>query len=113
MYREDFEKAFLINLRDEKNLAILFKELVALNIENKENVKDFKKKFTTILNNIMVESTPPETMTIQYYTSALHPSIGMFVKQVGKVTLAKTFEESKEFEKDILSLGSHPTTKET
>jgi hypothetical protein len=58
---------------------------VALKMEKKEKVKDFNQCFTTILNNFTTETAPLEPLTVEYYTSTLHPSIGMFVKCAGKL----------------------------
>jgi hypothetical protein len=33
----------------------------------------------------------------------------MFIKRVGKVSLAQNFEEAKVVEKELISLDSHPT----
>jgi hypothetical protein len=49
-------------------------------MEKKEKVKDFNKLFTIVLNNFYVETAPLECLAIEYYTSSLIPSIGMFVK---------------------------------
>ena len=37
----------------------------------------------------------------------------MFVKKYDRPILTLNFKEAKEFEKQMLSLGSHPTTEET
>jgi hypothetical protein len=57
-------------------------------MEKKEKVKDFNQHFTTILNKLSTKGDTLETMFIEHYTLEIHPSIGMFVKQVSKVTLA-------------------------
>jgi hypothetical protein len=49
-YWDDFEKAFLIKLGDDKTPATLFREMVALKMEKKEKVKDFNQCLTTIQN---------------------------------------------------------------
>jgi hypothetical protein len=58
--------------------------MVALKMEKKEKVKDFNQCFTTILNKFPVDSSPVEALMVEYYTSTLHPSIGMFVKRAGQ-----------------------------
>jgi hypothetical protein len=77
---EDFEKDFIGKFGEEKTLMALYKELGAIKMEKKEKVKDFNQCFTIVLNNFSVETAPLESLAIEYYTSTLIPSIGMFVK---------------------------------
>ena len=60
----------------------LFLELSRIKINYKENIKDFNKRFTTLLNKILYN--PIETMQIELYTSALLTPISMFVKRKEK-----------------------------
>jgi len=76
-------------------------------------VKYFNQHFTTTLNKFPTDSAPIEALTVEYYTSKLHRSIGMFFKWAGKVSLAQNFEEFKEVENEFLSLVIHPIAKET
>jgi len=68
-------------------------------LEKKEKVKDFNQCFTTVLNKFIVEIAPLEPLAFKYYTSALLPSIAMFVKRADKATLAHNFQEAKVVEK--------------
>ena len=47
---------------------------------------------------------PVESMTIEYYTKALHNNITIWVKRSKKSTLLEAFEVAVLIEKDILSL---------
>jgi hypothetical protein len=107
-----FERDFLNKFGEEKTLATLLRELISIKMEKKEKIKYFNQHFTTILNKFHVDVEPIEALTVEYYTSSLHPSIAMFVKRAGKTTLAENFEEAKNVEKEMLSLGSNPGTKD-
>jgi len=87
-----------VKFGEEKTPMDLYKELDAIKMEKKEKGKNFNKCFTTVLNEFFVEITPMESLRIEYYTSALIPSIGMFFKQVGKDS-TQNFEEAKVVEK--------------
>lgn len=80
-------------------------------MEKKVKLKYFNQCFTTILKKFLDGAISVEALTLEYYTSSLHPSIGMFVKRANRPTFAQNFEESKEVEKEMFSLGSHPTIK--
>jgi hypothetical protein len=77
---EDFEKAFIGNFGEPKTTAALYKELEAIKMEKREKGKDLNQRFITILTKFIVETTPLQSLSIEYYTSALVPSISMFVK---------------------------------
>jgi hypothetical protein len=77
---DDFEKDFIGKFGEEKTPMALYKELGAIKMEKKEKVKEFNQCFTIVLNKFSVEPAPLETLVIEYYTSTLIPSIGMFVK---------------------------------
>jgi hypothetical protein len=109
----NFEKSFNRKFGDENTPISLFKELVALNMGKKENIKDFNQCFTTILHKFTIETTPLEPLIVEYYTSTFLPSIGMLVKSANKTTLAQNFEEFKEVERELFSLGNHSASKET
>ena len=68
-------------------------ELDRIKMENKERITDFSQCFLTLLNKIPVASQPLENIIIKNYASALPKFLGMFVKQVGKITLVETFKE--------------------
>ncbi len=78
---------FLENFVDDKTSAMLLKELGSLKMEGKEKVKDFNQRFTSILNKFVVDRKPHDSITIDYYTSALLTSIAQFVKRAAKPTL--------------------------
>jgi hypothetical protein len=91
---EEFEKAFIREFGEEKSPATLYKELGAIKIEKKEKVKEFNQRFTTVLSNFYAETIPLESLRIEYYTSYLIPSIGMFFKRIVKESLAHNFDEA-------------------
>jgi hypothetical protein len=62
-------------------------------------VKYFHQCFTTILKKFPIDVSPIEALTIEFYTSSIHPSIGMFVKRFGNPDLAHNFVDAKEVEK--------------
>ena len=72
-------------------------------MENKERIKYFNQHFLTLLNIVPVASQHPEDNIIENYASALPKSLGMFVKQAGKITLVETFEEAIKVEKNSLT----------
>ena len=78
-------------------------ELARIKMENKERIKDFNQCFLTLLNKIPIASQPPEDIIIENYALALPKSLGMFVKQAGKITLVETFEEEIKVENNSLT----------
>jgi hypothetical protein len=78
---------------------MLFKYLVALKMEKKDKGKDFNQNFTTILNIFPTKDSLIEALSVEYYTSDLHPSIGLFSKRAHKMFLAQNFKQDKEVEK--------------
>ena len=72
-------------------------------MERKERIKDFNQRFLNLLNKIPVASQPLEDIIIENYASALSKYLGMFVKQVGKITLVETFEEAIKVENNSLT----------
>jgi len=70
-----FKRIFLENFSDDKTPAMLLKELGSLKTNLKEKVKDFKRKFNHILNNFTAETKPHDSITVEYYTSALSTNI--------------------------------------
>lgn len=71
---------FLKKFVDEKIPAMLLTELGSLKMEGKEKVKDFNQRFTHILNKFAADTKPHDSITVDYYTSALPTSIVQFVK---------------------------------
>ena len=66
---------FLEKFVDDKTIAMLLKELGSLNMEGKEKVKDFNKRFTHILNKFAAYTKPHDSIAVDYYTSTLPTSI--------------------------------------
>ena len=54
---------------------MLLKELGTLKMEGKEKVKDFNQRFTRILNKFLEDTKPHDSITVDYYTSALPTNI--------------------------------------
>lgn len=54
---------------------MLLKEMGSLKMEQKEKVKYFNKMFNHILNRFETNSKPPDSITIDYYMSALPTNI--------------------------------------
>jgi hypothetical protein len=81
---EVFEKGFIGKFGEQKTIVSLYKELGAIKMEKREKLKDFNQHFITILTKFSVEIAPLQSLAIEYYTSSLIPSIGMFVKRDGK-----------------------------
>jgi hypothetical protein len=63
--------------------------------------------FKTILNKFHVDVQPTKALVVEYYNSSLHASISMFVKRLGKLTLAENYKEAKNVENKMLSLGGN------
>lgn len=63
-------------------------------MEPKERVKDFNKRFVTLLNKIPTTSQPIDVVLVEFYTVALSVTPTMFVKRVGKETLRENFDEA-------------------
>jgi hypothetical protein len=88
-------KRFLLeNLGNEKPL-FLIQRIRGHKNGKREKVKDFNQCFITILTKFTAENAPLQSLAIEYYTSSLIPSIGMFVKWVGKDTLARILKKLK------------------
>lgn len=96
---------FLEKFVDDKTLAMLLKELGSLKMEGKEKVKYFSKRFTRILNKFVVDTKPHDSITINYYTSALPTTIAQFIKWVVKPTLLESCKEDIYVEKDLRAIG--------
>ena len=54
---------------------MLLKELGNLKMEGKEKVKDFNQRFLRIWNKFAVDTKPHDSITVDYYMSALPASI--------------------------------------
>ena len=71
----------------------------------REKVKYFNQWFLHILNKFSVDTKPHDSITVDYYTSALLTNIAQFVKRVTKPTLLENCEEEIIVEKDLLTIG--------
>lgn len=96
---------FLENFTDEKTLATFLKYLGSLKMEEKEKVKYFYHRFLRILKKFAVDMKPHDSITVDYYTSALPTSIAQFKKQVAKLTLLENCEKAITVEKDLNIIG--------
>jgi hypothetical protein len=93
-----FQKDFLDKFAEETTTGALMAELFTTTMSSKEKVKDFSKRFTTMLNKFQAEVKPTQELQIEVYANALTASISMFVKRVAKKTLDDNFEEAKTIE---------------
>ena len=57
---------------------MLVLELSRIRFYRKEKVNDFNQRFINLLNCILEK--PAESIQVEFYTTALPPSIAMFVK---------------------------------
>jgi len=62
---------FLEKFSDDKTPTMLLKELGSLKMEGKEKVRDFNQRFIHILNKLVVDTKPHDSITTGYYTFAL------------------------------------------
>lgn len=90
---------------DDKTSKILLLDISSIEINKKENTKDFNHIFITLLNRILDKLA--ETVQIEFYIVALLPRVAMFVKRKEKQTLAEKFQEVIKVEKDITSISIH------
>jgi hypothetical protein len=65
---------------ERKTIASLHNELGAIRMDKRERVKDFNQIFLNVLIKFPHDVTLAQSLAIEYYTTALTPSIGMFVK---------------------------------
>ena len=84
---------------------MLLKELSSLKMEQKEKVKYFNQRFNCILNKIIADTKPHDSITVDYYMSALSIIIVKFIQRVAKPTLLENFQEAIDVEKDLHAIG--------
>jgi hypothetical protein len=84
----DFQNFFLDKFGEETTTGALMTKLFALNMGSKERVKYFNQIFTTLLNKFKTDTKFVEELQVDVYVNALPTPISMFVKRVGKCTLA-------------------------
>ena len=65
----------------QQTISTLMKELLALRMDKREKFQDSNQIFVAHLSNLNATSRPTEETLVEYYTSALCPSIAMFVKR--------------------------------
>jgi len=100
-----FKRIFLEKIVDDKTPAMLLKEMDSLTMEPKEKVKEFNQRFNHILNNFTIDTKPHDSITVDYYTSALSTNIVDFIKQAMKPMLSENFQEAIDMEKDLCMIG--------
>jgi len=71
---------FLEKFSDKKTPTMLLKELGSLKMEGKEKVKGLNQRFLRILNKFVVHTKPHDSISVDYYTSALPTNIAQFFK---------------------------------
>jgi hypothetical protein len=77
---DSFERLFMRKFGERKTMTSLHNELGAIRMDKRERVKDFNQIFLNVLIKFPHEVAPTQSLAIEYYTTALTPSIGMFVK---------------------------------
>jgi len=100
-----FKKIFLEKFVDDKTSSMLLKELGNLKMEQKEKVKYFNHRFNRILNNLPAKTKPYDSITIDYYASALPTNIAQFVKRTMKQNLTKNYEYAIIVGKELSAIG--------
>lgn len=90
---------------DNKTPATLLKELGSLKMEGKEKVKDFNGRFMHILNKFAVDTKPHDSITVNYYMSALPTTIAQFIMRAVKPTRLESCEEDILVDKELHAIG--------
>jgi hypothetical protein len=73
-------------------------ELFSLVMVPKERVKDFNQRFTYIINKFKEVLDLSQEIQMEVYANSMLASISVYIKHVGKKTLALNFEEVKKIE---------------
>jgi hypothetical protein len=81
-------------------------------MDKTEKVMDFNQRFLTVLTKFVDNTTLSQSLAIEYYTSTLFPSIGMFIKRVNRNTLALNLDEVEIIERELSSYDHHSHSKE-
>lgn len=68
-------------------------------------MKYFNQRFNQILNRFLEDTKPHNSITIDYYTSALPTRIVQLVNEIAKPTLIKNYEEDITVEKELHAIG--------
>jgi len=94
---------------EEKTLDTLMVELSQIKMNDKEHIKDFNQRFTTLINKFHVGTLPSKVIRIGFYMRALPLMTTLFVKRSKKETLDEAFEESLSMDQDMMSLKGNLT----
>ena len=89
---------------------MLFLELSRIRFDKKDKVNDLNQMFINLLNRM--PEKPVESIKVEFYTIALPPPIGMFVKAREKRTLVENCIEVIKVEKELASISSHQGNEE-
>jgi hypothetical protein len=88
----DSFKILIMRKEKRKTFASLQNELGAIKMEKRERVKDCNQRFLNFFIKFPHEVDPTKSLSIDYHTVVITPSIGMFVKRSNKNTLALNFD---------------------
>ena len=75
---QQFETTFLSQFGDDRTSTVLVLEISRMRFDKKDKVKDFNQIFINLLN--CIPEKPAESIQVEFYTTALPPTIAMFVK---------------------------------
>ena len=64
-------------------------------MHSKEKVKDFNKRFLTILNKIPTALCPTNEVIVEFYLVSLLVTPSVFIKRDGKVALKETSDDQE------------------
>ena len=79
---------------DKKTLDTLMIELSQIKMENKERIKDWNKRFNSLLNKFPIDAWLTDNLQIGFYTWALPITTALFVKRERKKTFGWSLRES-------------------
>jgi hypothetical protein len=77
-------------------------------MDKREKIEDFNQIFLNIWTKFIVDTTPIQSLAIEYCMTTLIPSIGMFVKRANRDTLVVNFDEAETVERELPSYDHHP-----
>jgi hypothetical protein len=108
-----FERLFMREFGERKTITSLHNELRDIIMDKRERVKEFNQRFFNVLIKFPHYVSLAHSLTIEYYTAALTPSIGMFSKRSQRNTLALKFDEVETMEIELSAYEKHPHYEET
>jgi hypothetical protein len=76
-------------------------------MNKRETFNDFNQQFIMVLTKFIVDTTPSQSLAIEYYIVAHIPSIGMFFNQASRDNLSLNFDEAKTIERELSSYNHH------